>query len=1024
MMKNRNRAHQQRQSTINNPLCPRPCRGMWTMILALLACLSPWATPSAHADTLLVSSSWTNSVLEYDDTTGAFLGEFISPGSGGLNFPTGIAVGPDGSVYVGSGDSHEILKYDGVTGAFDSVFADASSGLTVPFGMTFGPDGHLYVASLQKSEVFKYDGGTGTLLTRFATTIAPISLTFGPDAKLYVVSTSNNSIWKHEPTTGASLGVLVPANTHVSSSTGLTFGSDGHIYVTDQTLNRVVRFDGSTGAHMGVFVAAGSGGVSGPYGIRFRSDGLLYVASGNTNNVLRYDATTGAFVDVFVTSGSGGLAGPSFMVFKPDPPAVDVSGGALLVGSKETDSVIAYDSTTGDLLGTFLSGGGLDWPTGIAVGPDGFIYVGSVLTNEILRYDAVTGAFDSVFADASSGLQYPFGMTFGPSGHLYVASIGSHEVLKFETATGNVVLTIPEGGSPIGVSVGADGNLYALDASTHQVKEYDGSTGLFLGLFVPGSPELHDPSDLRFGTNGDLYVNSRSEDRVVRFDGTSGAYIDDFIPPGLGGLDGPAGFQFRSDGMLYVLSGRNNSVLRYNATTGAFVDVFVTSGSGGLDCSPDANGYIEFLDPVGNNPPTADAGEDQAVDESQIVMLDGSGSGDPDADAIDYLWDQVAGPTVVLNTSDPVHPSFSAPGVGPEGAILTFELATFDGELFSEPDFVNVTVANINHPPLADAGGNQIVNELTLVTLDGTASFDPDGEPVGFQWLQTAGDPVTLLDETQPVAQFVAPEVTGPAVQLHFIVVVDDGMDASIAAVSITVENVNHAPDADAGDTQAVDENTPVVLDGSGSGDPDGDPLSYQWAQTEGTGVVLNLTDPVHPTFIAPEVASGTEMLVFELIVDDGLLDSESSLVTISVADVIAPPDCSLAEARIVQGNGKLSRDNVMWPPNHTMREVAIIGVADPQNLDVTIHIDRVTQDEPLNGAGDGNTDVDALVNVDGVLLLRAERSGSGNGRVYVIEFTAMNGAGASCQGVVQIVVPHSKRSTAINSGQSVTSWQ
>ena len=105
------------------------------------------------------------------------------------------------------------------------------------------------------------------------------------------------------------------------------------------------------------------------------------------------------------------------------------------------------------------------------------------------------------------------------------------------------------------------------------------------------------------------------------------------------------------------------------------------------------------------------------------------------------------------------------------------------------------------------------------------------------------------------------------------------------------------------------------------------------------------------------------------------------------------------------------------------MDEVAVIGVADPNDADVTIRIDRVTRDEALNGDDDGNTNVDAIVQEDGAVLLRAERSGAGDGRVYVIEFTAINAEAGECSGAVTVVVPLSKRSTAVDSGQGVVSW-
>lgn len=72
------------------------------------------------------------------------------------------------------------------------------------------------------------------------------------------------------------------------------------------------------------------------------------------------------------------------------------------------------------------------------------------------------------------------------------------------------------------------------------------------------------------------------------------------------------------------------------------------------------------------------------------------------------------------------------------------------------------------------------------------------------------------------------------------------------------------------------------------------------------------------------------------------------------------------------------------------------------------IAITGVMQDEPVNGLGDGDTSPDAVLQGDGVLL-RAERGGNGNGRVYRIDFTASN-AGGSCAGMVQVAVPQSMK--------------
>ena len=101
-----------------------------------------------------------------------------------------------------------------------------------------------------------------------------------------------------------------------------------------------------------------------------------------------------------------------------------------------------------------------------------------------------------------------------------------------------------------------------------------------------------------------------------------------------------------------------------------------------------------------------------------------------------------------------------------------------------------------------------------------------------------------------------------------------------------------------------------------------------------------------------------------------------------------------------------------LWPVNHKFVAVDILGVTDPDGDPVTIIITGITSDEPTasdEGAGGEKHAPDA----DGVGTdtagLRAERSGGGNGRVYEISFTAIDGMGAECEGSVIVCVPHDK---------------
>ena len=134
--------------------------------------------------------------------------------------------------------------------------------------------------------------------------------------------------------------------------------------------------------------------------------------------------------------------------------------------------------------------------------------------------------------------------------------------------------------------------------------------------------------------------------------------------------------------------------------------------------------------------------------------------------------------------------------------------------------------------------------------------------------------------------------------------------------------------------------------------------------------------------------------------------------VIISVRNINDPPSCALAVAN----------PDKLWPPNHKMKLVSIDGVMDEDSTynTVTLQVTGITQDEPVNGLGDGDTSPDAFIQGDPVkdnVLLRSERAGTGNGRVYQINFTAFDGF-ESCGGTVQVAVPHSRKSTAVDDGQ------
>ncbi len=190
-------------------------------------------------------------------------------------------------------------------------------------------------------------------------------------------------------------------------------------------------------------------------------------------------------------------------------------------------------------------------------------------------------------------------------------------------------------------------------------------------------------------------------------------------------------------------------------------------------------------------------------------------------------------------------------------------------------------VSTPNNPPVANAGPDQgNIAGGTTITLDGSKSSDPNGNPLTFRWTlmtKPAGSNASLSSTTSVKPTFTVDLVTGDyTAQL----IVNDGTVDS-APDSVTISTANVAPVANAGPDQPSVAPGPVTLDGSASSDANGDPLTYSWTFTSipgGSAAVLTSPNTVSPTFTVDLAGS----YVVQLIVNDGTVDSAPSTVTIT----------------------------------------------------------------------------------------------------------------------------------------------
>lgn len=309
------------------------------------------------------------------------------------------------------------------------------------------------------------------------------------------------------------------------------------------------------------------------------------------------------------------------------------------------------------------------------------------------------------------------------------------------------------------------------------------------------------------------------------------------------------------------------------------------------------------VNPV-NTAPLANAGEAQVVNEQTAVTLSGSGV-DNDGSITGYSWTQLSGPAVSLTNADQPTAGFTAPTVlvADSPQVMTFRLTVTDNEQANGFADVTVTVNAVNALPAVNAGEDQTVNEQTPVSLGGAAT-DSDGSITSYAWSQVGGPAVTLSGADSANAGFTAPTVLvpdSPATLTFELTAADNEGGVVSDQLVVNVNAVNALPGADAGGSRAVDEQTAITLQGSGS-DSDGSVASYQWTQLSGPSVSLSGAETPTPSFTAPVVLvqDSPTVLGFRLTVTDNEGQSSSNDISVGVLAVNSTPTVNAGDDQTV----------------------------------------------------------------------------------------------------------------------------
>ena len=329
-------------------------------------------------------------------------------------------------------------------------------------------------------------------------------------------------------------------------------------------------------------------------------------------------------------------------------------------------------------------------------------------------------------------------------------------------------------------------------------------------------------------------------------------------------------FVTRPSGSSAALSNATTATPTFTPDLPGLYTVRLVVNDGTIDSGPDD------VDIHTNGPPIANAGPDQTVPVGSTVQLDGIDSSDPENSPLTYTWflnTRPAGSTATLSNGQIRNPTFVADLPGTYVA----QLLVNDGLVNSASDIVVIRTAN--RVPIANAGSDIANVPLnTQVSLNGTASSDPDGDAITYSWafVQRPTGSVAALVNANTASPSFTVDIAG---RYRVRLTVNDGQVSGSDEVDVTTVNV--PPVANAGPDQTVHEGDVVTLNGSGSSDQNGNDLSYQWSflsRPQGSTAQLSAIGVVAPTFTA-DVAG---VYTLQLIVNDTIVDGAADTVVVT----------------------------------------------------------------------------------------------------------------------------------------------
>ncbi|MGZ5446231.1 MAG: NHL repeat-containing protein [Thermoanaerobaculia bacterium] len=458
-----------------------------------------------------------------------------------FRFPAGVAVDPvDGAIWISDKDNHVIRRMTpdgtvttiagqpGVAGSADAQGSAAR--FAYPRGLVVDNSGVAYVADTQNQVIRRVspDGiaitfagkmlaeGSSDGIAGNARFRAPSDVALDSSGNLVVTDTGNHRIRKIAPdgmvTTFA--GSIQGdrdgngASAHFNAPWGLDVDTAGNVYVADHDNDQIRRI---TPARAVTTLAADA--FHAPSGVAFAPNGALYISDALNHAIRRIDLASAEVTTIAGSTPSPGSVNARGLAARfqfPYGVASDIAGNAYVA---EGNSIrkIAPDGVTTTLVT------GFELASGIAIGPDGHLYVADVAAARVVRV-TTSGVVTTLAGDASE-FGAPWGIAVDSMNIVYVADLSRHRIYAIDSA--GSVSTFAGSGipgwfdgtaassrfrSPSGIAVDAARNVYVTDFGNNAVRKITRATGMVSTIVSP-TAGLSAPSGIASDALGNLYVS-------------------------------------------------------------------------------------------------------------------------------------------------------------------------------------------------------------------------------------------------------------------------------------------------------------------------------------------------------------------------------------------------------------------------------------------------------------------------------------------------------------------------------------